>query len=96
MGVEGESSISSVKDSQLYSLVLLHPNKGVAKCEGKGTSVQEKDIGLALRRVVLPVHLLLNLAGVFVVFHNTVQLAIDIRIDERVLPLVAFLDGRLG
>ena len=77
-----------VEHAQLGRLVRLHDDGGVTQREWKCAAVEQEDVGLALRRVVVAMHALLDLAWVLVGRGDPVQSIVDVHVDQRIFGLV--------
>ncbi len=95
VGVERERAAADIEDAQLGGLVRFHQDGRVADREGIAAAVEQEDVRLALRRVVVAVHAPLDLARVAVGRRNAVEPVVDVHINERILAL-NLLGRRLG
>ena len=93
VGVEMKRVAAGIEHAQLGGFVRLHHDRGVAHRERERAPVQQEDVRLALRGIVVAVHPLLDLARVPVGGGDAMQPVVDIHEDERVFTLISLARG---
>ncbi len=92
--VQMDRARTDIEDAQPGGLVRLHQDRRVAHGEGERAPVEHENVGHALRRIIVAMHALLDLARIGIGRRNAVEPVVDVHVHERIFVLI-FLARRL-